>query len=147
MSPPLPDSSATLKPQGSSPLIPQLKKAEKAERKTLAYQRYREKNRALLREKSRLSMKSLRAERKLSGEAWQAQAEQHRAVDARYSESVRQRRYIDKYGLVSFQRIYKQVLDFHGAGHLSNIKVIDATTQYPPRRLVLGPEDEADREI
>jgi hypothetical protein len=52
---------------------------------------------------------------------------------------------MDKYGIVSFRHIYQPMLNFYGCGHLTNIKLIDETTQFPPCKLVPTEEDEEDQ--
>lgn len=55
------------------------------------------------------------------------------------------RKYIQMYGLVSFRRIYEPMLNFYGAGHLANIKLVDETTN--GREVVPNEEDREDRKI
>ncbi|KAJ7885491.1 hypothetical protein B0H14DRAFT_2563824 [Mycena olivaceomarginata] len=125
-----------------SPRAPSLSKIE---RRALALKKYCEKNRAILREKAREDMKRLRHRNSALPVARAAYAEQRKAHNAEYRERCRQRAYMDKYGMVSFRHIYQPMLNFYGCGHLTNIKLIDETTQFPPRKLVPTEEDEEDR--
>ncbi|KAJ7899179.1 hypothetical protein B0H14DRAFT_2556747 [Mycena olivaceomarginata] len=131
--------------QNNPHVSPQAPSLSKIERRALALKKYREKNRAVLREKAREDMKRLRHRNSALPVARAAYAEQRKAHNAEYRERCRQRAYMDKYGMVSFRHIYQPMLNFYGCGHLTNIKLIDETTQFPPRKLVPTEEDEEDR--
>ncbi|KAJ7936573.1 hypothetical protein B0H13DRAFT_1853309 [Mycena leptocephala] len=114
----------------------------KKDHRQLALKKYRQRasNRDKLRQKARLHMKNLRDQRSVSSAT--SEVTKDRAPhDAKYREI----KYIQMYGLVSFRRIYEPMLNFYGAGHLANVKLVDETTN--GREVVPNEEDREDREI
>ncbi|KAF8133487.1 hypothetical protein K438DRAFT_1787629 [Mycena galopus ATCC 62051] len=109
--PPIKHSSTRVRTSSTSPLP----RISNREARSLALKKCREKNRHLLRQKARKDMERLRATRKLSPEAIQAQQTQRKVHDFEYRESI-----------------YKPMLDFYGCGHLANIQLVDKTTIAPP---------------